>query len=100
MCTRNYKKSFILKTIDIMTAQQQAVLDIKEDLKRNSRSFIAFNAKLNPIMRRLVREQLKSQSIINPLSSPTPANSQLVAHCFFCKGEIKYNNYDKYYTKQ
>ena len=25
------------------------------------------------------------------------SNQQLVAHCFFSKGEVVYNNYDKYY---
>ena len=28
------------------------------------------------------------------------SNQQLVAHCFFSKGEVQYDNYDKYYQKQ
>lgn len=28
------------------------------------------------------------------------SNQQLVAHCFFSKGEVVYNNYDKFYQKQ
>jgi hypothetical protein len=28
------------------------------------------------------------------------SNSQLVAHCFFSKGEVHYENYDKYYQKE
>ena len=28
------------------------------------------------------------------------SSCQLVAHCLFAKGEISYNNYDKYYKDQ
>lgn len=28
------------------------------------------------------------------------SNQQLVAHCFFSKGEVSYDNYDKFYLKQ
>lgn len=27
-------------------------------------------------------------------------NSQLVAHCFFAKGQVHYSNYDKYYKDE
>jgi hypothetical protein len=27
------------------------------------------------------------------------SNQQLVAHCFFSKSGVKYDNYDKYYSK-
>lgn len=39
-----------------MSARQQAIQDIKECLKQESKSFIAFRSELNPIMRKLVRE--------------------------------------------
>ena len=28
------------------------------------------------------------------------SNQQLVAHCLFAKGEVHYDNYDKYYYTQ
>ena len=28
------------------------------------------------------------------------SNQQLVAHCFFTKGEVKYENYDKFYEDE
>lgn len=28
------------------------------------------------------------------------SNQQLVAHCFFSKEEVKYDNYDKFYQQQ
>lgn len=28
------------------------------------------------------------------------SNTQIVAHCFFSHGEIKYENYDKFYRQQ
>ena len=28
------------------------------------------------------------------------ANTQLMAHCFFCKGETQLETYTKYYNKQ
>lgn len=28
------------------------------------------------------------------------SNQQLVAHCFLSKGEVHYENYDKYYQKE
>ena len=39
-----------------MSAREQAVKDIKECLKQESKSFIAFRSELNPIMRKLVKE--------------------------------------------
>ena len=85
-------------------AKQQAILDIKEDLKRNHKCFLAFHSELDPVMESLVNQQIKAQSTThhNPLPSlhkATKTNSQLVAHCFFAKGEIHYENYDKYYKK-
>ena len=45
-----------------MTARQQAIQDIKDDLRQHNLSFIAFRKELNPIMDRLVNQQLKEQS--------------------------------------
>ena len=42
-------------------ARQQAILDIKEDLKRNHRSFLAFHRSLNPVMEYLTTEYLNQQ---------------------------------------
>lgn len=44
-----------------MTAKQQALKDIKESLKKEERTFIAFRSELNPTMRRIVSEYLKEQ---------------------------------------
>ena len=42
-------------------AKQQAVQDIKEDLERHHRCFIAFLVELDPIMEQLVQQQSKEQ---------------------------------------
>ena len=44
-----------------MSAKQQAIEDIKKDLKRQGKCFLAFHTVLDPIMRQLVRQQLKQQ---------------------------------------
>lgn len=82
-----------------MNAKEQAMLDIQEDLQQNHKSFIAFHKELNPIMRKLVSKQIRRQQSLNPFVSPTHANSQLVARCFFAKGEAKLSNYSKYYEQ-
>ena len=41
--------------------REQAMKDIKDDLKAEGKAFIAFRTELNPIMRRIVNEYLKSQ---------------------------------------
>ena len=33
-------------------------------------------------------------------TQPNKTNCQLVAHCFFSKGDVHYTNYDEYYFKQ
>ena len=48
-----------------MSAKQQAILDIKEELVRQSKSFLAFRRELNPIMRKLVHEQIKKQKEVS-----------------------------------
>lgn len=82
-----------------MTARQQAEKDIRKDLSRQGKCFLAFRSELNPVMRHLVRQYLREQSIARPFTSPSRTNSQLVARCFFCNGEVKLNNYDRYYDK-
>ena len=44
-----------------MSAKNQAIQDIKDSLKREGKAFIAFRSELNPVMRRLVNDQLKEQ---------------------------------------
>ena len=80
-----------------MSAKEYAVQDIKDDLMKEKRSFLAFRKELNPVMRRLVSRQIKDQIILNPYPTPSHSNSQLVAHCFFSKGKVRLNNYAKYY---
>lgn len=83
-----------------MSVREIATQDIKEDLQKQSKCFLAFHSELDPIMDKLVREQLREQHSITPHHTPSPANSQLVAHCFFAKGEAKLDNYDKYYKNR
>lgn len=45
-----------------MTARQQAIKDIKDDLKKEGKSFIAYRTELNPVMNELVNNQIKKQS--------------------------------------
>lgn len=44
-----------------MTAKEQAVQDIKDELKLSSKSFLAFRKKLDPIMDKLVENYIKQQ---------------------------------------
>lgn len=80
-----------------MSARTQAIQDMMSELKKCNKSFIAFRRELNPVMRKLVFQQIKKQQSITPFSTPSHSNSQLVAHCFFVHGEVKYNDYSKYY---
>lgn len=45
--------------------EQQAIKDIKDDLWQHSKCFIAFRKKLNPIMRKMVGNYIKSQEKLN-----------------------------------
>ena len=84
-----------------MTPKEQALLDIKEDLKKENKRFIPFRKNLAPVMRKLVRQQLKTQSTLKHWARPSKANSQLIAHCsFLAKGNVKLDNYDKYYNEK
>lgn len=44
-----------------MTAKETAIKDIKDELRQESRSFITFRKKLNPIMNFIVKRYLKLQ---------------------------------------
>lgn len=44
-----------------LTAKEQALKDIKAELRTQHKAFIAFKTELNPIIRKIVSEQLKAQ---------------------------------------
>lgn len=44
-----------------LTAKEQALKDIKAELRTQNKAFIAFKTELNPIIRKIVSEQLKAQ---------------------------------------
>lgn len=44
-----------------MTVKEQATLDIKDELRKGSKCFLAFRKKLNPIMDKLVKNYTKLQ---------------------------------------
>ena len=48
-----------------MTIEEIATLDIKNDLRKQSRCFLAFREKLNPIMDKLVDNYIKIQEECN-----------------------------------
>ena len=84
-----------------MTPKDLAVKDMKEDLRRQNKSFLAFHNELNPVMRKLVVSQIKEQaSITNPFNVPTRHKTQLMARCFFANGQVKLENYGKYYESK
>ncbi len=47
-----------------MTAKQQAIKDIRDDLKKSGKCFITFHSELNPIMDSLVEQQIRKQTSI------------------------------------
>lgn len=86
-----------------MTAKQQAVEDIKNDLLQQSKSFLMFNRRLDPVMRKLVSRHKEAQrKVIDPFYTLNKKPSQLVARCLFCKetGNVTYTNYQKYYNEK
>ena len=44
-----------------MAVEEQATLDIKDELRKGSKCFLAFKKKLNPIMDKLVENYTKLQ---------------------------------------
>ena len=80
-----------------MTAKQQAIKDIQDELDRNKKTFIPFLTVLNPIMGSLVDAQLKKQGVKR---IPSRKRGQLMAHCLcLSKDKVEYSNYSKYYAK-
>lgn len=81
------------------SAKQQAIMDIKNDLMQQSKSFLMFRRELNPVMEKLVHQQIHDQLNLAPR---TKKKAQLIAHCLFCEatGTVTLNNYSKYYGKQ
>ena len=59
------KQQFIINPLNnkVMkqSAKRQAILDIKEELSKNHKCFLAFKSTLNPIMDLLVESQLEEQ---------------------------------------
>ena len=49
----------------IPSARQQAIKDIREELKNSHKSFIMFRSELNKEIRNIVNEQLKAQRQLN-----------------------------------
>ena len=47
------------------TAKQQAIKDIRDELKKNHKAFIAFKKVLNPVMDELVEEQIHAQERVS-----------------------------------
>ena len=84
-----------------MSPKDLAVKDIKEDLRKQNKSFLAFHNELNPAIRKLVFSQIKEQvNITNPSKIHTKHRSQLIARCFFANGQVKLENYSKYYENK
>jgi len=84
-----------------MTPKDLAVRDIYNDLSKQGKSFLAFHNELNPAIRKIVSSQIREQvSITNPFNLPVRHKSQLIARCFFCKGNVQYENYNKYYENK
>jgi hypothetical protein len=72
-----------------MTPKDLAVKDMKEDLSKENKSFLAFHNELNPVMRKIVSSQIRKQvSITNPFNMPVRHKTQLMARCFFCKVKL------------
>jgi len=80
-----------------MTAQEQAILDIKDELHNQHKSFIAFRTELNPTMKSLVRRQITAQ---RNAKVPTYVKVEKVARCFFAKGKVEYFNYRNKYANK
>lgn len=80
-----------------MSPRQQAIKDIKSELKDEHKAFIAFRTELNPVINMLVKKQIEEQgSIFAPISRD---RCQIVAHCEYHQGNTQYSNYEEYYGK-
>jgi len=83
-----------------MSTKELAIKDIKDDLAKHGKCFIAFRKELNPTMDLLVKRQIEQQQSLFPANPLLKAKSQLVATCLFSKGNVIYNNYEKYYGER
>ena len=85
-----------------MSAKEKAILDIQEQLIKEHKSFLPFRTHLDSVMYRLVRQHIREQQRLSgkPSIIPDKTNSQLVAHCFFSKSGIKFDNYSRYYDNK
>ena len=84
-----------------MSPKDLAIRDIQNDLSKQGRTFLAFHNELNPAIRKIVSSQIKEQvSITAPFNMPVRHKKELMARCFFCKGEVKLENYSKYYENK
>lgn len=82
-----------------MSAKEQAIKDIKAELKSKGKDFIAFRKSLNGYMDNLVNNQIKAQQC-GYFHAPQKQYCQLVARCTVDeRGRIKYESYLKYYGK-
>jgi len=52
-----------------MSIREIAIKDIREDLRKEGKSFLAFHRELNPVMNELVKNQIKAQELCNINSS-------------------------------
>ena len=82
-----------------MTAKQQALKDIQEDLQKENKSFCGFILRLNPIMQNLVHEQLIDQAKKNRENNPRkritrPMHSTHIATCFLINGNTQLKRYN------
>lgn len=60
-----------------MPAKKQALKDIREDLKKEGRAFIAYKSELNTSMRNLVHRQLREQKSLNKRKADTAINNYI-----------------------
>ena len=78
-----------------MSAKDLAIQDIQKELELNGKCFLAFRTELNPVMKRLVSNQIKAQRRKKSYHS----NAQIMARCFFSASNPKYENYIGYYKQ-
>lgn len=83
-----------------MTAKEQAVQDIQNELNKQGKCFIAFRTELDPIMESLERNQIEEQNSLFKEDPFIKGHSQLMATCLFCKTGIVYENYTHYYENK
>lgn len=54
-----------MSKVEKLIAQQVALMDIKKELAKNSKSFIQYRTELNDVMDKLVDEQVEKQERIS-----------------------------------